>query len=102
MSLRPSILDPLFAPVTVLPGVGPKVAPLLNRLLGEADRPARVPPPFSTRDTVVCDTPARRATSMLVVVPGPDCCLLLGWAATLGRLLLPIRPILMAFCGACQ
>jgi ATP-dependent DNA helicase RecG len=42
MSLRPSLLDPLFAPVTALPGIGPKVAPLLNRLLGEADRPARV------------------------------------------------------------
>src|SRR5215211_5894027 len=42
MSLRPSLLDPLFAPVTALPGIGPKVAPLLDRLLGEADRPARV------------------------------------------------------------
>jgi ATP-dependent DNA helicase RecG len=42
MSLRPSLLDPLFAPATALPGVGPKIAPLLNRLLGEPDRPARV------------------------------------------------------------
>src|SRR5918997_2869483 len=42
MSLRPSQLDPLFAPATSLPGVGPKIAPLLDRLLGEPGRPARV------------------------------------------------------------
>jgi ATP-dependent DNA helicase RecG len=42
MSLRPSILDPLFAPATTLPGVGPKIAPLLDRLLGESGRFARV------------------------------------------------------------
>jgi ATP-dependent DNA helicase RecG len=42
MSLRPSRLDPLFAPVTTLPGVGPKIAPLLDRLLGEPGRPARL------------------------------------------------------------
>jgi len=42
MSLRPSILDPLFAPASSLPGVGPKIAPLLDRLLGEPGRPARV------------------------------------------------------------
>ena len=42
MSLRPSLLDPLFAPAAALPGVGPKIAPLLDRLLGEPGRPARV------------------------------------------------------------
>jgi ATP-dependent DNA helicase RecG len=42
MSLRPAILDPLFAPVSTLPGVGPKMVPLLDRLLGEPGRPARV------------------------------------------------------------
>ena len=40
--MRPSLLDPLFAPVTALPGVGPKVLPLLNRLLAPADGLARV------------------------------------------------------------
>lgn len=40
--MRPSLLDPLFAPVSALPGVGPKLAQLYDRLLGEADRPARV------------------------------------------------------------
>jgi ATP-dependent DNA helicase RecG len=42
MSLRPAILNPLFAPAASLPGVGPKMAGLLDRLLGEAERPARV------------------------------------------------------------
>lgn len=41
-SLRPSILDPLFAPAASLPGVGQRYAPLLDKLLGETDRPARV------------------------------------------------------------
>ena len=42
MSLRPTVLDPLFAPASSLPGVAPKIALLLDRLLGEAERPARV------------------------------------------------------------
>jgi ATP-dependent DNA helicase RecG len=42
MSLRPSVLDPLFAPASSLPGVGPKIALLLDRLLGDGERPARV------------------------------------------------------------
>lgn len=42
MSLRPSILDPLFSLAAGLPGVGPKIAPLLDRLLGEPGKPARV------------------------------------------------------------
>jgi ATP-dependent DNA helicase RecG len=33
-SMRPEILFPLFAPVTALKGVGPRVAPLLERLAG--------------------------------------------------------------------
>ncbi len=40
--MRPSVLDPLFAPVSSLPGVGPKSVQLYDRLLGETDRPARV------------------------------------------------------------
>jgi ATP-dependent DNA helicase RecG len=43
MSLRPSLLDPLFAPLSSLPGVGPKIAPLLDRLLGPGNgQPARI------------------------------------------------------------
>jgi ATP-dependent DNA helicase RecG len=41
-AMRPSLLDPLFAPVTSLPGVGPKLAAAYDRLLGEPERPARV------------------------------------------------------------
>jgi ATP-dependent DNA helicase RecG len=40
--MRPPILSPLFAPVTSLPGIGPKLAPLFDRLLGEDGQPARV------------------------------------------------------------
>eukprot|EP01036_Dinobryon_divergens_P015502 gene15502-21001_t len=32
--MRPEILFPLFTPVTSLKGVGPRVAPLLERLAG--------------------------------------------------------------------
>ncbi len=41
-AMRPSLLDPLFAPLTTLAGVGPKFAPLYDRLLGRDGRPARV------------------------------------------------------------
>jgi ATP-dependent DNA helicase RecG len=39
--MRPALLDPLFAPAASLPGVGPKVAKLLDRLLGRDERDAR-------------------------------------------------------------
>jgi ATP-dependent DNA helicase RecG len=40
--MRPPILNPLFAPVTSLPGVGPKLAPLFDRLLSTGNGPARI------------------------------------------------------------
>ncbi|MFT0890864.1 ATP-dependent DNA helicase RecG [Pseudochelatococcus sp. G4_1912] len=40
--MRPNLLDPLFAAVTALPGVGPRLGKLFDRLLGLAERPARV------------------------------------------------------------
>ncbi|KQP33107.1 ATP-dependent DNA helicase RecG [Methylobacterium sp. Leaf102] len=40
--LRPTILDPLFAPVRGLPGIGPKMAPMIERLLGTPEQPARI------------------------------------------------------------
>ena len=40
--MRPSLLDPLFAALSTLPGVGPKLEKLYCRLLGRADGPARV------------------------------------------------------------
>ncbi|MEX2035926.1 MAG: ATP-dependent DNA helicase RecG, partial [Xanthobacteraceae bacterium] len=40
--MRPSLLDPLFAALTTLPGVGPKLDKLYRRLLGRDDAPARL------------------------------------------------------------
>ena len=40
--MRPSLLDPLFAALTTLPGVGPKVEKLYRRLFGREDSPARI------------------------------------------------------------
>jgi len=40
--LRPSALDPLFAPATALSGVGPKLAKALDKLLGDETHAARV------------------------------------------------------------
>jgi ATP-dependent DNA helicase RecG len=40
--MRPQLLDPLFASLTSLPGVGPKLEKIYRRLLGRDDGPARV------------------------------------------------------------
>lgn len=40
--MRPSLLDPLFAPATTLSGVGPKLGKLLDSFLGDEEHPARV------------------------------------------------------------
>jgi ATP-dependent DNA helicase RecG len=40
--MRPSLLDPLFAGLTALAGVGPKLEKLYRRLFGREDAPARV------------------------------------------------------------
>ena len=40
--MRPSLLDPLFASLTALPGIGPKLERLFRKLFGEPERPARV------------------------------------------------------------
>ncbi len=40
--MRPSLLNPLFAPATSLQGVGPKIAQLLDRLVTESGTGARV------------------------------------------------------------
>lgn len=42
MSLRPPFLDPLFAPLSTLSGVGPKLSPLLDRLLVNSGQHARI------------------------------------------------------------
>jgi len=40
--MRPFLLNPLFAPATSLPGVGPKIAKLLDKLVTESGAGARV------------------------------------------------------------
>lgn len=40
--MRPSLLDPYFAPVTRLAGIGPKLAPLFDTLVGRTPEPARL------------------------------------------------------------
>jgi len=40
--MRPKDLDPYFTPVTRLPGIGPKMAPLYDVLVGRNNQPARL------------------------------------------------------------
>ena len=40
--MRPPILNPIFAPLTSLPGVGPKQEKLFQHLLGRGEAPARI------------------------------------------------------------
>jgi ATP-dependent DNA helicase RecG len=42
VAMRPPLLDPLFAALTTLPGVGPKLEKHYRRLFGREDTPARV------------------------------------------------------------
>jgi ATP-dependent DNA helicase RecG len=42
MRMRPSLLDPLFAPLKSLAGVGPRMEQLFDRLLADPGKPARV------------------------------------------------------------
>lgn len=40
--MRPNLLNPLFAPLASLPGIGPKLEKLFGRLLGREDEPPRI------------------------------------------------------------
>jgi ATP-dependent DNA helicase RecG len=40
--MRPPLLNPLFAPLSALPGIGPKLEKLFGRLFGREDEPPRV------------------------------------------------------------
>src|SRR3984885_11078773 len=40
--MRPPVLNPLFASLSALPGIGPKLEKLFGRLIGRADEPPRV------------------------------------------------------------
>ena len=66
--MRPSLLDPLFASLTALPGVGPKVAKLFGHLLGRAETPPRMVDLLFHMPTGVIDRRAR--PKLRDVVPG--------------------------------
>ena len=64
--MRPALLNPLFAPVTSLPGVGPKQDKLLRYLLGRDETPRLVDlllhlPSQRDRPPRAAENPRRRA-----------------------------------------
>ena len=58
--MRPEILFPLFAPITSLKGVGPRVAPLLEKLAGPIVRDVA----FLVPHSLVRRTPARLSSAL--------------------------------------
>ena len=66
--MRPSLLDPLFASLTGLPGIGPKVEKLFRRLFGREDTPARIVDLLFHLPTGTIDRRAR--PKLRDVVPG--------------------------------
>ncbi len=66
--MRPSLLDPLFAVLTALAGVGPRLEKLYRGLLGRADAPARVIDLLFHLPTGVVDRRSR--PKLRDVVPG--------------------------------
>ena len=80
--MRPSVLDPLFAPVTSIDGVGPKLAALIAKIVpGDlAGREARIadlvftlPPASFTRPVrpvnALCKRPAHAIAQLPARVP---------------------------------
>ena len=51
LTMRPNVLNPLFAAITSLAGVGPKLEKLFRHLLGREDMPRVVDLPTSPKDT---------------------------------------------------
>ncbi|MCP1200731.1 ATP-dependent DNA helicase RecG [Notoacmeibacter sp. MSK16QG-6] len=68
--MRPSLLDPLFAPVTSLPGVGPKVADAIARIVPTAgmENTARIVDLLFCMPTRVIDR--RDVTTIADAIPG--------------------------------
>src|SRR5215470_6124909 len=66
--MRPSLLNPLFAAITTLPGIGPRLEKLYRRLFGR-DEPARVLDLLFHLPTGAIDRRARPKLSD--VVPDP-------------------------------
>jgi ATP-dependent DNA helicase RecG len=79
--MRPSSLDPLFAPARSLPGVGPRIKTLLKRLFGESDADCLVrdlllhfPAGFIERRPVrtIAELPAEGVVTLTVMVERHD------------------------------
>lgn len=75
--MRPSLLNPLFAPLESLSGIGPKMRPLYEKLLAPPDRPACVLDllfhlPFTaidrSRRALLADTPVDTLTTFALRV----------------------------------
>ena len=66
--MRPPLLNPLFASLKTLPGIGPKVEKLFGRLLGREDTPARIVDLLFHLPTGTIDRRAR--PKLRDVVPG--------------------------------
>ncbi|HTH18398.1 MAG TPA: ATP-dependent DNA helicase RecG [Magnetospirillum sp.] len=70
--MRPSLLNPLFAPITTLPGIGAKLAPLYQRLCGErvVDLLWHLPSGVIDRrfNPKVIDAPAAKVATLLLRV----------------------------------
>ena len=66
--MRPNLLNPLFASIATLPGVGPKVEKLYQRLFGRNDEPPRIVDLLFHLPTGTIDRRAR--PKLRDVVPG--------------------------------
>ncbi|OJX81016.1 ATP-dependent DNA helicase RecG [Magnetospirillum sp. 64-120] len=70
--MRPSLLNPLFAPIGTLPGIGPKLAPLYERLVGPkvADLLWHLPSGVIDRrfSPKLADAPAGKVATITVMV----------------------------------
>ncbi|MBI1392488.1 MAG: ATP-dependent DNA helicase RecG [Alphaproteobacteria bacterium] len=70
--MRPALLHPVFADITTLPGVGPKMAALISKVAGPRIIDLLMTPPTglidrSRRPTVADATPGERVTMLLEV-----------------------------------
>ncbi|MBY0421363.1 MAG: ATP-dependent DNA helicase RecG [Parvularculaceae bacterium] len=70
--MRPSVLNPLFADVTALPGVGPKIAALVGRVAGPRIVDVLLTPPIAVVDrrftTRIADAPYGKLATLEVHV----------------------------------
>jgi len=72
--MRPTLLNPLFAPITSLPGIGPRLAPLYQRLTGDKIADLIWHRPSGIVDRRFCpdiaQAPAGRVATLVVRIDG--------------------------------